>query len=421
LRILFQARTVFFASGFFLLALAVFALGMAAKRNDWAVWEQVALARDLVRSVLETGTILPNKSYYERTDSAPDQRYIVKNAAAMADGQFVITRLDAKTGRFVVELLAADGSVTHSWPSDYGAIVESGSNQTILHGVKAMPDGSLLVAYDAGTALARLDACGTPVWSKTDQVYHHVIQPDAEGFWTWQAGADANGDDQRMYRFDAETGAELESIDLIDDVVGASARNALIASIPEGYVFTRDTWDWSMEDIFHPNDVQPLPASMAAAFPQFRAGDLLISLRNIDLVAVVDRDNRDILWAMRGPWRAQHDPDWQPDGTITVYNNNPGRERSNIIRVDPKTNETLVLFDGDGPVYYSDVMGQHQLLPNGNWMILSPTEGRVMEVSANGELVREYTNIINRRFSAIVPNVEFVPSGFFTDLPNCDR
>ncbi len=414
------AQRIFIASGLFLLGVVMFFLGMAAVHRNWSVWSETAQIKNMVRSVLETGQNLPARSYYRRAENAPDQRYVVTNKDAIADGYWAITRIDPKTGLFTVDLLAVDGTVVHSWATDYSDIVADASNQTFLHGANVQKDGSILVAYDSGTGLARLDSCGAPIWSRTDAYYHHVIQTADDGFWTWQAPADPNGDDQRLFRFDGDTGQELELIELIDHVVGRSAANALIASIPKDYEFTRDRWDWGMVDLFHPNDLQPLPAALADAFPQFSPGDLLISLRDINLVAVVDRQSRDILWSMQGPWREQHDPDWQADGTITVYNNNVGRGRSNIVRVDPKTNATSVVFDGDGPEYYSNVMGQHQQLPNGNWLILSPTEGRIMEVTASGDMVREYSNIINDRFNAIVPNVSYLPADYFETFPSCE-
>jgi Arylsulfotransferase (ASST) len=414
-----NAQRIFIASGIFLLGIAMFGLGMVTVHRNWAIWKDTAQIKDMVRSVLETGANLPSRSYYRRAESAPDQRYVVTDKDAIADGYWAITRIDPETGLFTVDLLAVDGTIAHSWATDYSDIMPSGSDQTFLHGANVQKDGSILVAYDGGTGLARLDSCGQPLWARTDAFYHHVIQTDATGFWTWRAPAHANGDDQRLFRFDGATGQTLETIDLIDDVVAVSPANALITSIPKGYEFTRDTWNWNMTDLFHPNDLEPLTAEMADAFPQFSPGDLLVSLRNINLVAVIDRKTREILWSAGGPWREQHDPDWQADGTITVYNNNVGRGRSNIVRVDPKTNAASVLFDGDGPQYYSNVMGQHQLLPNGNWLILSPTEGRIMEVTANGEPVREYSNIINDRFNAIVPNVQFIPADYFDTFPTC--
>lgn len=49
-------------------------------------------------------------------------------------------------------------------------------------------------------------------------------------------------------------------------------------------------------DITHLNDVKPLPPSMADEYPLFRAGDLLVSIRNLHLVFVYDPATDEIKW-----------------------------------------------------------------------------------------------------------------------------
>ncbi len=55
---------------------------------------------------------------------------------------------------------------------------------------------------------------------------------------------------------------------------------------------------------WHANDAEPLPKEYADAFPQFDAGDLLISFRNINLVFVASPTTGEIKWC-RG-WSAGH-------------------------------------------------------------------------------------------------------------------
>jgi Arylsulfotransferase (ASST) len=415
-----NSKSIFILSFIFLFVLVTYGLGMVTVRKNWLVWQKTKEMSDVVKSLYRTGQELPNASYFPRPNGVADQRYVVSDAAAVSPGWVAVTRLDASQPRYLVDLLDPTGKVTFSWPIDYPKLVPGGEPMEFPHATKVMPDGTLLVSFDDGQAMGRLDACGNPMWVRSDQTYHHVFQKDEEGFWTWRALADTRGDDQKLYRFDAATGKGLESIDLIDDVVAASARDALIASIPKGYEFTRETWNWNMPDLFHPNDIEPLTAEMADAFPQFSPGDLLISLRNINLVAVIDRQTNEFLWASRGPWREQHDPDWQADGTITVFNNNLGRGRSSIVKIDPQTNAASVLFGGDGPKFYSSIMGNHERLPNGNWLILSTTEGRLIEVTATGAPVREYNNMVNARYNAIMPNVEYLAPDHFEQMPECN-
>ena len=191
--------------------------------------------------------------------------------------------------------------------------------------------------------------------------------------------------------------------------------------IPEGFTFDRNFGPGTKADLFHPNDIEELTTAMAPAFPQFEAGDLLVSLRDFDMVGVIGRHDHQIKWVAYGPWQHQHDPDFQPDGTITVFSNNTDRFRSTLIRIDPRTGIAKDMFFGKGLSFDSYIMGKHQHLPNGNWLITSSIQGRVMEVTPEGTIVKEFNNVINERYSALVPYAEFRPADYFTTLPACGK
>jgi hypothetical protein len=55
-------------------------------------------------------------------------------------------------------------------------------------------------------------------------------------------------------------------------------------------------------DLTHLNDVEELDALMAAAFPLFRPGSLLLSLRDYNLVMVADPQAMKIEWHQVAPW-----------------------------------------------------------------------------------------------------------------------
>ena len=56
-------------------------------------------------------------------------------------------------------------------------------------------------------------------------------------------------------------------------------------------------------------DVEELGPELADAFPQFAVGDLLVSMRSLNLIAVLDGSTHDVKWWQIGPWHRQHDPD----------------------------------------------------------------------------------------------------------------
>lgn len=416
-----NARKVSILAGLFLLTISTFLVGMWTTDKEWWAWRTTSEARELWRSFRATGQLMRERTYFHRQATWPDATYTVTDPGAVAEGYLVISRLDTVTKRPLAELRDAAGEVLHTWPIDYSRLVAGGAADEFPHAATVLPDGSLMVNFDDGRALARIDACGDPLWVKDDMVYHHVISAGADGYWVWADPAWDGGHNQFLVRFDPETGQTREAISVLDDILSAAPGAGMALSITDGYEIVREADPDVTGDILHPNDIEELSIAMASAFPQFHPGDLMISLRNINLVAVIDRRTHTILWAQYGPWRGQHDPDFQPDGTITVFSNNTDRDRSTIISIDPKTNESHDMFLGTDLAFNSYIMGKHQHLSNGNWLIASPTEGRVLEITAAGKTVREINNILNEGYNGIIGSAEFLPEGYLKALPACQK
>ncbi len=409
------------AAAFFLLVLTTFCAGMLTADKNWLPWQTAETAREMWRSYRATGRILRKRSYVHRNDAATDQRYKVSDPDALANGALLISRIDPATQVPIADLIDATGAVLHSWPIDYSRMIEGGARDDIPHAATPLADGSLLVSFDDGHALTRIDACGNPIWVKNDMVYHHVISRGADGYWAWADPAWDGGHNQYLVRFNPETGETVEKISLLLDIIPASAKSQTDITLTEDFPVELEADPDATTDILHPNDIDELTPELAPQFPEFKAGDLLVSMRNINLVAVIDRQSHAVLWAQYGPWRNQHDPDFEKDGTISVYSNNWDRNRSTLISIDPKTNLSRDLFQGTGLWFSSYVMGNHESLPNGNWLIASPMEGRVIEATADGRVVREFNNILDENYNSVLSSAEFVNDDFFlpTHWNNC--
>ncbi len=407
-----------------LLLFGAFVVGMWAHHKGWEPSELLIMARNSYRSYADTGMVVPINSYAQRTPHRGQSEgpYVVKRPEAMAEGYVLINRIVLPDHRYESILIDREGTVLHRWPIDYSRIHADGSPSQFAHVVTPLPDGSVLASFDDDArALVRLDGCGEPIWARTDQVYHHAIRKDdGKGYWAWQAAVFDGGHDHRMVRFDEETGDILESIDLMEDVMAKNPANQLALTIPEGFKLRKDiTRENVKKDLLHPNDLKPLPAAYAAAYPQFEAGDLLVSFRNINMLGVIGRKNHNIIWAGYGPWYGQHDPDWNADGTITVYSNNHHRRRTSIVEIDPETRAARDRFWDTELDFNSYQMGQHQKLPNGNWLITSPMQGRVIEVTDDGLIVREWANYLDETYNATVTYAEWVPLDYFERMPSC--
>jgi hypothetical protein len=153
------------------------------------------------------------------------------------------------------------------------------------------------------------------------------------------------------------------------------------------------------DNITHLNDVEIYEMSNAGDGHVFEHGDIMVSLRNLNLILVIDPDTETIKWSRTGPYLRQHDPDFLPDGSILVFDNRMDNADgavfggSRILAIDPATQDVSVRYEGNGDdLFYTDIMGKHQRLPGGNVLITESQAGRAFEVAQNGEIVWAYVN-----------------------------
>jgi hypothetical protein len=122
----------------------------------------------------------------------------------------------------------------------------------------------------------------------------------------------------------------------------------------------------------------------------------------------------DVKWSQIGPWHRQHDPDFLPDGTISVFNNNMGLGASQIIAMDPATRDYRVAFDGGRDRnFYTWRRGRHQTLDNGNIMLVETERGRALEVTPEGDVVWEFNNIYDRGRNGLVNDARILSPDYF--------
>lgn len=288
----------------------------------------------------------------------------------------------------------------------------------IIHGFEVLPDGSMIVAFDGGRTLQRIDACGRRIWSKAGW-YSHSVNLDADGDSVWVVRSEGFG------QVSVETGELLRQIS-IHDVIAANPETDLftlrqvhdnaVAANPRN---TQGAWG---EDPFHFNDVDPLPAELEAAFPGFEPGDLLISARSLNLVAVIDPDTLAVKWWRIGTQQRQHDPDWLPNGQIRVYNNRMSRDYSTLLDIDPGTLSARTVLDGRDHDFYSRIRGKQQTLEDGRILVSSPQQGRVFEWDPAAGVVFDLRNVkpSGRDRLYVMTEMRALPPDYFpAGLPGC--
>jgi outer membrane protein assembly factor BamB len=103
------------------------------------------------------------------------------------------------------------------------------------------------------------------------------------------------------------------------------------------------------------------------------------------------------VWAAKGYWTGQHDPHILEDGNILLFDNRGNfrkpEGRSRAIEFNPETMQVVWQYAGtmESPLD-SDIRSYTQRLQNGNTLITESNGGRILEVTADQEIVWEYTN-----------------------------
>lgn len=151
-------------------------------------------------------------------------------------------------------------------------------------------------------------------------------------------------------------------------------------------------------------------------------GHVLVSFREISLVAKINWETGDVVWKFGRPVIShQHDPSETPDGHILIFDNgahHPIQGRSRVIEVDPETNKVVWQYSGD-PVFSFRCLhiGGAQRLPNGNTMICEGECGRLIEVTPDKEICWEWISPFIHAFNG-KPNIQiFKTRTYAADSP----
>jgi hypothetical protein len=120
---------------------------------------------------------------------------------------------------------------------------------------------------------------------------------------------------------------------------------------------------------------------------------VLISMRTIDVIAILDMQTRRVDWAMTGMWIGQHDPTLLDNGHLLVFDNLGLDTGSRVLEFDPFTQEIAWSYHGDAEhPFFSKFCGTNRRLPNGDVLVTETESGRAFEVTRDGRIVWEFFN-----------------------------
>jgi hypothetical protein len=146
-------------------------------------------------------------------------------------------------------------------------------------------------------------------------------------------------------------------------------------------------------DLFHTNTVEILDGSIADAIPAFAKGNILTAMRAIDAIAVLELEQKKVVWARTGAFRRQHDPKILANGHLLLFDNRGTPGQSAVLELDPISGRRIWEYRGtaESP-FFSKTCGAAERLPNGNTLISESDQGRAFEVTPDKQIVWEFHN-----------------------------
>jgi hypothetical protein len=144
--------------------------------------------------------------------------------------------------------------------------------------------------------------------------------------------------------------------------------------------------DWA-----HANTIEVLPATpLGKKDSRFREGNLLFSLRHLDIIGIVDPFINEIVWCYGpGVLDGQHQPTMLPNGNILVFDNGTFRGNSIVREIEPVSGQIVWEYE-NGTDFYSPFRSGNQRLPNGNTLICECDAGHLFEVTSDKEIVWDF-------------------------------
>jgi Arylsulfotransferase (ASST) len=336
----------------------------------------------------------------------PDRGVTVHDPARVQDGVTLYT----SGHEAAAYLVAMDGAVLHQWRRPFSTVWDESARTTrpqpdshvYFRRAAVYPNGDLLAVYEGvcdtpyGYGLVKLDRNSEVIWRYSGRAHHDIdIGPDGriyalthefvneplEGF-----------DNLAAPRLDdflvvlSPEGRELRKIPLIQAVAASPYRHLL-----------HTVSAYAVADPLHTNTVTLITEEAAANFAFGKAGQILLSFRELGAIGVLDLEREELVWATRGPWVGQHDPDILPNGNVLLFDNYGNFEqpegRSRVIEFDPETMAIVWHYAGSAELpFASAIRSSQQRLANGNTLITESSGGRILEVTRGGAIVWQFVN-----------------------------
>lgn len=323
----------------------------------------------------------------------------------------------------VATIIDRDGQIAHAWKCDRRlwdelekvTRVPGISGPIGVASVELARNGDLLANFHGlntfpfAVGMARFNASSELLWRKELLTHHSftvneasIVTPALEVLAApvrvGETAAVIESESGRVYHdlvvtLDSD-GNELNRI---------SIKDALFESGWTGHLIRENAAKVVSEDPLHLNDVRVITNEAAVELPGIEPGDLLISLRNVNLVGILSPQSRRFKWISSGATVGQHSPRVYKKGVLVL--DNLGGNRSlggtRLVHIDFHSGLPTTIFPRQN-VDMPDLCrtansGNLEISQDQRFALLTVShEGAIWEIDLEtGEVVWEFINVRN--------------------------
>jgi hypothetical protein len=309
-------------------------------------------------------------------------------------------------------LMDMEGRVLHRWERPVEDIwLEEGAfrDRDYWRRAHLFENGDVLAIIE-GLGIFKLDRRSRVLWAVKNQAHHDLeVQPDGDILvLTRRAHMMPRLHETEpiledfVVRLDSE-GRERQRVSLVECVENSAYRDV----VGKGRI--------GSGDIFHTNTVFSIRDSFGIEGEWARPGNVLVCFCALHMVAAIDLREESLLEKWTGPFRLQHDPKLLPGGAMMLFDNQGGKDgASRVVEFDPVTRTVRWVYEGTGASpLFSKTLGTADPQPAGTVLIVESDNGRVLEVTREGDVVWEYRSPYRYgEYVASIFDMVRIPPGF---------
>jgi hypothetical protein len=337
---------------------------------------------------------------------------VLKYDAARAQPGYTLFTVTSDLSAHLIDM---NGREVHKWfvPFDVAMPGSSSSIKTFfglavpqVDGGYLYPNGDILLVYEVrtlgrpGTPVVKLDKDSHVIWRSVVGAHHAIEVVGDKIYALTKEGQVPQQRDTRRQEPVRAAPFSADSVTIFDADGRALSTHSImyaIANTKDMRVLDAVRSSRGPGEILHLNSLDVLTEQTARFIPGAKPGNVLLSLKTLDMLVVMDLEADKIVWALRGSWRKQHDAKMLPDGHILLFDNRGDlmeHGSSRVLEIDPSTGGIVWSYGGTDrdPLDNPENRGGAERLSNGNTLINEANAGRILEVTPDHKVVWEFVD-----------------------------